>query len=78
MSTSGPNETAGLAWGKILIGVGVLILGASFAFAGGPWWQLVTAAVVAALGLVLLITGLRDRSAYRQVQLKAQDEQRID
>lgn len=72
----GPNETGGLAWGKLLLGIGVVILSASFAFAGDEWWQFVTAAVAGVLGLVLLITGTRELVVRRRVQLAARDEER--
>ncbi|KFF58257.1 hypothetical protein JF66_19895 [Cryobacterium sp. MLB-32] len=74
MSMVGSNETVSLAWGKILMGVGVLIFGTSSVLGGGPLWQLVTAAAAVAFGLVLVITGLRSLVARRREQLKARDE----
>jgi hypothetical protein len=76
MSIPGPNETSGLAWGKLLLGIGVLILGASFAFSGSEWWQFVTAAVAGVFGLILLITGTRELALRRRAQLTARDEER--
>lgn len=73
-----PNETDGLAWAKVLLGIGGLILGTSLAFAGGPWWQLVTAAVAVVLGVVLLITGIRSLATRRREQLVAEDGERGD
>lgn len=70
----GPNETRSLAWGKILMGVGVLVFSASSAFGSGALWQLVTAAAAGIFGLSLLITGMRNLSARRKEQLKARDE----
>lgn len=78
MSTPNPNETDGLAWAKVLVGVGVLILGTSLAFAGGPWWQSVTAAVAVVLGVVLAITGIRSLATRRRQKLAAGDEERGD
>ena len=71
----GLNETPSLVWGEILRGVGVLIFGASSAFRGGAWWQLVTAAAAVAFGLGSLITGLRDLSTRRREHHKARDEE---
>jgi len=75
MSMVGSNETVSLAWGKILMGVGVLIFGTSSVLAGGPLWQLVTAAAAVAFGLVLVITGIRGLVGRRREQLKARDEE---
>ena len=78
MSMLDQTESASRAWGKILLGVSVVIFGASSAFGSREWWELVSAAFGVAFGLIVLITGLRYLSAHRRGQLTAPDEDPAD
>jgi len=71
----GSNETVSLSWGKILMGVSVVIFGASSMLGGGELWQIVTAAAAVAFGLTLVITGLRGLLARRREHRRARDEE---
>lgn len=68
MPTPDATESRTLSWGKSLIGVGLLILSASYAFSGGPWWQILSAGVFAVVAVLLIVSGVRGIIAYRHAR----------
>lgn len=66
MQTPDATDSLKMSWGKSLIGVGLLILSASFGLSGGPWWQVVSAGVIAVLAVLLIFSGARGVLAYRR------------
>ncbi|GAA2932629.1 hypothetical protein GCM10010458_14590 [Microbacterium luteolum] len=71
-----PDETTSvsLAWGKSLLGVAALIFSVSIVLAAGEWWQFVTFGVMVLLGVVLLVSGVRDIVASRREKQVSRDE----